>query len=259
MMGAGGDGGSVAAPFRYQPFALSVPSQSRVDHGHGGNDYYGMRQRSHSLSQATPTSYSRSPVAPSPSASHQHHHLQYPSPTVPGHFSSPFAGGNIPNQAHHQSRVPQIHLGGLVVKDQSSSQMLRNDYSLNNPASSLSTLASVANSSGRPLGLQPMQSDQSNEPQPSSLTLPPIGAVRRDVEPGALSIAVPTADAGVIPLPFLAPPRLPIGDKAARESELRRVLHGSLPRREICDRLIEYYVSYFFPIQTSFLTTSISV
>lgn len=250
-----GSGPNATTSYGYPSFSLSVPSQSPVNHGHGDEDYYGSGQRSHSHShsQPTPTSYSRSPLAPSPIVTHN---LPYPSPVIPGHFPSSLSPGSIHNPSYQQSRgVAQIDLGGLVVEDQSSNRLLRSDYPLNTTTSSLSTLANVANSSNRHnMSIQPVQSHRPSDLHSPSLTLPPIGATghqvtpgseRRDAEARNLSIVVPSStDAVGTAIPTIAPPRLPITDKAGREAELRRILQTCLPRREICDRLVEYYVSF---------------
>jgi hypothetical protein len=253
-------GGGGNASFAYNPFPLNVPSQSIRGNGGpsdvGDEDYYGSGARNtiSSHSHSTPTEFSR------PTSSTYHHtgHIQ----SMSGHFQSnlpesPFHGPAYPNQIQ---RIPEINLGGLVVEDQSqsASAMLRGNADSSGPLSTLANLAnatSIASSSNRPSNshLQPIHHQHHNQGtavnvgQPSpSLTLAPIGA--QPIPPTARTgLSVSTGGGlAMLPPPVIAPPRLPpVGGDGHREAQLRRVLQTCLPRREICDRLVEYYVRPF--------------
>jgi hypothetical protein len=260
-----GDGSSGNASFAYNPFSLNVPSQSGGGSGGpsdvGDEDYYhsSVRNTISPHSHSTSTEFSR----PTSSAYNNQGHLQ---PMSTGHFqsnmpASPFHG---PTYSSQHRRIPAINLGDLVVEDQSHSSgaLLRGNA---DPSGPLSTLANLANASSMTLSshrspgthLQPTHNQHQNQgsgvntsQSSPPLTLAPIGAQsiprtgRKD-----LSISTsPTAGGALtmLPPPSIAPPRLPlVGGSGNREAQLRRVLQTCLPRREVCDRLIEYYVRCF--------------
>jgi hypothetical protein len=43
--------------------------------------------------------------------------------------------------------------------------------------------------------------------------------------------------------PMITPTSLPMDSKAVREAEMRRLMNGCFPRKEVCDQLVEFYVS----------------
>lgn len=254
-LGSNGD-----SSFAYQPFSLNVPSQSGGGLSDAGDDdYYGSGPRntisSHSHSTSTDFSRPASSTYPNPN------HLQQQQPS--GHFQSSIPTSSFPAPSYH-SRIPEINLGGLVVEDQS--QSTGKSYrghaedlyktSPADPAASLSTLANVANasmastthrtSSGH---LQPAHhKNHSSSLTSPSLTLAPIAGQEMTTvgRPMSLSISTNASNAErahMFPL-SIAPPRLPIEGETNREAQLRQLLHSCLPRREICDRLVQYYVRF---------------
>ena len=273
-LGSGGDSGGNNGSFAYQPFSLNVPSQSGGGLSDTGDDEYygnggGQRNTISSHSHSTSTEFSRPPSSTFPNHhqqhQHQHHHLQ------PAQISGGSGGGhfqtNIPPGSYtastYSSRIPEINLGGLVVEDQSSRGASSDLYkSPHDPSDSLSTLANLANassmaSSSRRSSTGHLQPGHHQNPSMGltspSLTLAPIGS--QDISrPASLSLSTAGGGSGgsssVDYPPSVAPPRLPPGGPPGlagsagqgREAQLQHVLQTSVPRREICDRLVEYYV-----------------
>jgi len=260
------DSGGGNSSFAYSPFSLNVPSQSPGGPRDAGDeDYYGatsgVRNAMGTHSHSTATEFPRSTTST----------YQNPGRLQPmaGHFQSNIAessyhGSNYPSQ--HQ-RVPEINLGGLVVEGQSHSSealLRRNPTDIykspsSDPTGPLSTLANLANASSmmssphRPSAthIQPIQHHQ----QSQDLTLAPIGVQSISHAPRnpGLSISTSVAPAespNTMPPPAIAPPRLPPADGGGnREAQLSRVLQVCLPRREVCDKLLEYYVRLFGPTE----------
>ena len=67
-----------------------------------------------------------------------------------------------------------------------------------------------------------------------------------------LSLRSPhTPDAAESPVNTLVPPRLPLEGHAAKEAEMKRTMRICLPRKEVCDHLVEHYVSLLRSFQSS--------
>ena len=82
-----------------------------------------------------------------------------------------------------------------------------------------------------------------NLPAPLSCATAPVHATTARAHLPQLSLRPPHSPDADIPVNTLVPPRLPLEGRAAKEAEMKRVMRICLPRKEVCDRLVEHYVS----------------
>ncbi|KAG8845591.1 hypothetical protein FRB91_001635, partial [Serendipita sp. 411] len=136
--------------------------------------------------------------------------------------------------------VPEIHLGGLIVDDQSPTALVHPGmYNLNK----LDALAKAAHSSPRSgLGMPMGSVDVDGRPASSSskVTLAPIHANGLSPEVNGSS----STTGRFSPAPGVSMVMGGVGGRdsmSSKESEMRRVLETCLPRKEVCDRLVAHY------------------
>ena len=84
-----------------------------------------------------------------------------------------------------------------------------------------------------------------NLPAPLSCAAPPVHPTTARAHP-QLSLRSPHSSEADSPVHSLVPPRLPLEGRAAKEAEMKRTMRICLPRKEVCDHLVEHYVSLVF-------------
>lgn len=82
-----------------------------------------------------------------------------------------------------------------------------------------------------------------NLPVPLSCATAPVHATTARAHLPQLSLRPPHSPDADSPVHTLVPPRLPLEGRAAKEAEMKRVMRICLPRKEVCDHLVEHYVS----------------
>jgi hypothetical protein len=86
-----------------------------------------------------------------------------------------------------------------------------------------------------------------NLPAPFSCAAAPVHATTATATTRAhwpqLSLRSPNTPDADSPVYTLVPPRLPLEGRAAKEAEMKRTMRICLPRKEVCDHLVEHYVS----------------
>ncbi|KAG8758504.1 hypothetical protein FRC14_008065 [Serendipita sp. 396] len=163
--------------------------------------------------------------------------LSHPTPQ-----STHFIPGSGPRKGSVSvaTAVPEIHLGGLIVDDQSPTALVHPGmYNLNK----LDALAKAAHSSPRSgLGMPMGSVDVDGRPASSSskVTLAPIHANGLSPEVNGSS----STTGRFSPAPGVSMVMGGVGGRdsmSSKESEMRRVLETCLPRKEVCDRLVAHY------------------
>ncbi len=82
-----------------------------------------------------------------------------------------------------------------------------------------------------------------NLPAPLSCATAPVHATTTRAHWPQLSLRSPHSPDAESPVYTLVPPRLPLEGRAAKEAEMKRTMRICLPRKEVCDHLVEHYVS----------------
>ena len=82
-----------------------------------------------------------------------------------------------------------------------------------------------------------------NFPAPLSCAAAPVHATTARAHWPQLSLRSPHTPDADSPGYTLVPPRLPLEGRAAKEAEMKRTMRICLPRKEVCDHLVEHYVS----------------
>ena len=82
-----------------------------------------------------------------------------------------------------------------------------------------------------------------NLPAPLSCAAAPVHATTARADLPQLSLRSPHSPDADSPVYTLVPPRLPLEGRAAKEAEMKRTMRICLPRKEVCDHLVDHYVS----------------